>query len=136
MVVTSLPPPTLAALPDYPTIGDSLLFQLNGLIVVFIALGSIWGLLEIMGWFFRRTKPSTPSPAAASSLPPATAGASTPPPADHIPPELLAVISAAVHVATAGRPHRIAAIVPAPLESELDWAREGRRTIFASHKTR
>lgn len=136
MAVTSLPPPTLAALPDYPTIGDSILFQLNGLIVVFIALGSIWGLLEIMGWFFRRTKPSTPSPAPASSLPSAAGTSALPPAAAPIPPELIAVISAAVHVATAGRPHRIASIVPAPLESELDWAREGRRTIFASHKTR
>jgi hypothetical protein len=44
-----------------------------------------------------------------------------------------AVIAAAVHVMTGGRPHRIASV--APLDPALDWAREGRRAIFSSHKT-
>lgn len=130
MAVLPFPSLPLAALPDYPTMGESVLFQLTGLVVVFLALGSIWGMLEIMGVFFRRAKPVPPAAATAapSSVAPATA--------DTTSPELLAVISAAVHVALAGRPHRIAAVVPAPVDSEHDWAREGRRTIFASHKTR
>lgn len=122
--------PPLAALPDYPSVGESVLFQLNGLIVVFLALGSIWGMLELMGVIFRRSKPAVTPPASATTAAPTPASA----PAGAVPPEIIAVISAAVHVATAGQAHRIAAIVPA--NAELDWAREGRRTIFASHKTR
>ena len=43
----------LATLPAYPSIPESLAFQLNGLIVVFIALGAIWGLMELSGVIFR-----------------------------------------------------------------------------------
>jgi Oxaloacetate decarboxylase, gamma chain. len=126
--------PPLATLPDYPSVGESVLFQLNGLIVVFLALGSIWGMLELMGVIFRRSKPAVTPPASAAATSPAAAPTPASTPACAVPPEIIAVISAAVHVATAGQPHRIAAIVPA--NAQLDWAREGRRTIFASHKTR
>ena len=48
-------------------------------------------------------------------------------------PEQVAAISAAV-MTLFGTPHRIQAIVPA--DPELNWAQEGRRQIFASHRTR
>jgi len=133
MVASFILSPPLAALPEYPSLGESILFQFNGLVVVFLALGSIWGLLELMGVFFRRSKPAAAPQKAAAATPPPAAATAAP---GELSPQLIAVISAAVHVAIAGRPHRIAAVVPTPVESELDWAREGRRTIFASHKTR
>jgi hypothetical protein len=56
-----------------------------------------------------------------------------PAPFEGISPEQVAAISAAV-TALFDAPHRIHAIVPA--DPELNWAQEGRRQIFASHRTR
>lgn len=119
--------PVFAALPEFPRLGESLQFQFNGLIVVFTALLLIWALVEIMGAAFRfraqRTAaPAAPKPVAAPVVP---AGPT---------PEIIAVITAAVHVALGGVPHRIQGI--APLGIGPDWAREGRRNIFASHQPR
>lgn len=50
------------------------------------------------------------------------------------PPQIHAVIAAAVHCFMQGRRHHVAAVVE--VRDALDWAREGRRMIFASHKTR
>lgn len=124
MTTTPLVRPPLATLAEHPDLGDSLLFQINGLVVVFVALSSIWGTMELMGLFFRRRKAARhpvvlTEPAAAV---PDFAGPG---------PELTVVIAAAVCSAV-GRRHRIRAITPAP--DSLDWAREGRREIFASHR--
>ncbi len=136
MSASSLLPTPLAALPEFPSIGESILFQLNGLIVVFIALGSIWGMLELMGLVFRRSKPTPAAAQSAHASLPGIAAPSAPVSASgELRPELIAAISAAVHVTIAGQPHRIAAIIPASVDSE-HWAREGRRSIFASRKTR
>lgn len=143
--------PLLAALPEFPSVGESLVFQLTGLVVVFTALGSIWGLLELMGWAFRvaaRAKQSAAHPAFTGATahantkiaaPPSTAKPAepptpTPPPGATNPAvEIAAVISACAYLATEGRPFRIVSVVP--VEPHLDWAREGRREIWASHKT-
>lgn len=131
----NLPPTPLhalpaAALPDHPHLLESIAFQLNGLIVVFIALGLIWGMLEIMGIFFRRAeRKAVPTPGAipaAAPLPAATVP-------EGVTLEQVAAITAAIEF-TFGPNHRIEAIVP--YEPVLDWAQEGRRQIFASHKTR
>lgn len=126
MNLPPIPVPALlaAALPDHPRLLDSIVFQFNGLIVVFAALSLIWGMLEVMGFYFRRVH-QAPEP-----VPAAAAG-----PVEHegISPEQVAAISAAV-MALLGTPHRIQAIVPA--DPELNWAQEGRRQIFASHRTR
>ena len=98
-------------------------YQLTGLIVVFTALGLIWGLLEVVGLFFRRpvqTHRAAPAPAA-----PETSEAG-------LRPELVVAISAAVHEAL-GEGARIRAIVPV---ATRDWAHEGRRQIFSSHQPR
>lgn len=128
MVLLPSAPPFLAVLPEYPSVGESIAYQINGLIVVFIALSSIWGLMELIGLFFRqrRTTPAAAKSAAhpTPALAPAQGGPS---------PEIVAVIAASVAVYF-DRPHRITAIVD--LEDARDWAREGRRDIFASHKTR
>jgi hypothetical protein len=125
----------LASLPEYPTLWESLQFQLTGLIVVFIALGSIWGLMEIMGWAFRRlaiTQAATPSTAASPIVANEASPAPVAEPAE-IPVEIFVIIAAAVHVMTDGKPHRIVTVTPH--DPSFDWAREGRRAIFASHKT-
>ena len=123
------PRPFLAALAEYPTLSDSLKFQINGLIVVFIALGSIWGVMELMGLFFRHRRPDH-SPASAPA--PARAPADLPLPRGPAP-EIVAVIAASVS-AVLGQHHRIHAIT-ADTDSH-DWAREGRRELLGSHRTR
>ncbi len=137
-------PLPLFALAEYPTVGESLRFQFVGLTVVFIVLCSIWAMMEIVGAFFKRRQaaaeaakrkaPATPTPAApvVTSAAPAPVAAAA---SDNGPgPEITAVIAAAVHMVCGPR-HRIHAIAPVVPE-HLDWAREGRRHIFASHKTR
>lgn len=120
--------PTLAAsLPLHPGLGESILFQINGLVVVFAALCSIWGMLELTGIYFRRAS-ARPKPA------PLAVPATTPAkPVPEISPQMIAAIAAAVSVALNAR-HRIDAIVP--IAAGQDWAQEGRRQIFASHQVR
>lgn len=118
-----------AALPDYPTLGDSIRFQLTGLAVVFIALGSIWAAMELIGAYFRRHPQPAPAPAAVPAPAPTPATAVEPGPDA----ATLAIIAAAIHV-TIGGPHRIHAITAA--DHPADWAREGRRHQFASHQIR
>jgi len=125
MTTTPLVRPPLSSLAEYPDLGDSLLFQINGLVVVFIALSSIWGTMELMGLFFRRRKAAGPPEALAEPAAVALPVSSGPGP------ELTVVIAAAVCSAV-GQRYRICAITPAP--GSLDWAREGRREIFASHR--
>lgn len=51
-----------------------------------------------------------------------------------VPPELVAVITAAVCVTLDGAPHRITRIAaPTPLPA---WSLEGRREVFGSHRVR
>ena len=115
----------LATLPAYPSIPESLAFQLNGLIVVFIALGAIWGLMELSGVIFR----SQHRRQKAESVRPTVVQERT----DEVSPEILAVIAAVV-ATVISQPHRIHRV---STESPLrDWAREGRREIFDSHKVR
>lgn len=124
----SVPPTILALLPDYPDLGESVAFQLTGLIVVFTALGLIWLALTLVGQWFKRRAPVPARSAAATASAPAPAAA-----IDEIPPEVVAVIAAAVQVSLSGS-YRIQAIVP--VTHAQDWAHEGRRRIFASHHVR
>lgn len=120
----SLPAIFFSSLSEFPSLGESLRFQLTGLAVVFIALGSIWAVMEIAGAWFRRHPQKVAAPAPAPAAPPADAAM------DHA---TLAIIAAAVHV-TVGGPHRIHAVTDA--DHPVDWAREGRRHHFASHQVR
>lgn len=92
----------IASLPEFPTLRESLAFQAIGLIVVFIALCSIWLLLELMGLYFRRRDSvAVESPVHA----PSAEGAA-------VDPATAALITAAVHVSLGGN-HRIHSITPA-----------------------
>lgn len=122
MVAHSIP---LASLPAYPSIPESLAFQLNGLIVVFIALGAIWGLMELSGVIFRRQSQRQNLESVRPAIVPQRS--------EEVPPEILAVIAAVV-ATVINQPHRINRV---STESPVrDWAREGRREIFDSHKVR
>ncbi len=121
-------PRLLGVLPEHPSLGESIPYQLTGLAVVFIALGLIWAALEVMGLYFKRRAPA-PAVAPVSAAPAAPA----PVVPAGLPPELVAVIAATVQVSLEG-PYRIQAIVP--VNPGQDWAHEGRRQIFASHQIR
>lgn len=126
----TLPGLILAYLPDHPSLTEILGFQLNGLIVVFTALTLIWGLMEVLGAFFRRraasAKPrmTAPPPGPAAPAPLVETGT---------PPEHIVLIAAAVH-ATLGARARVVSINPHP--DAQDWAAEGRRQIFSTRKVR
>ncbi len=128
----------LAALPEHPEISETISFQLSGLVVVFLVLGSIWFLLEILGKIFALRSKSAASASKTTTIvcpgAPATPAAKPAPSADDaLAPELVALIAAAVHL-TVGAGHRIVAISPMPHNAH--WAMEGRRQIFASHRPR
>jgi hypothetical protein len=113
------------------TISESIVYQLNGLIVVFLALGSIWGLLSLTGaWFKKHEKRLAPAAQPAPATQPSAASAANA--ADTTPPGLIVAITAAVHAACGGRA-RVVSVSPS---ATGDWAREGRRQIFSSHKVR
>lgn len=127
--------PLAAALAEKPGVLETLGYQLNGLIVVFLALASIWLLLEIIGHFFKRMPHEEPQvlPVAAPKAAPAPAKApAAPAAAPGLAPELIAAITVAVHHVL-GERARVSAIVPVPSTS---WASEGRRQIFSSHQPR
>lgn len=132
--------PLAAALTDKPALLDSISYQLVGLIVVFSALGSIWGLMELMGWVFRavarRTEARVLAERPLSAVEPVL-GELVP---SGVSPELLAVITAAAHECLQAGEH-IVSIIPVDRMTPADvnllaWSSEGRRQIFASHKLR
>lgn len=138
----ALAPSPLLALPEHPTLGESLVYQINGLVVVFIALGLIWAMMEIMGAIFRRVAvhqaaraaavPTVAAPELAAPGPaPATATAAAS--ADGVDPATYAAIVAAVHC-TLGQGHRIVGVTS--VIDTRDWSREGRRDHFFSHRVR
>jgi len=81
-------------------------------------------------WVSRKKRPA-PTPAVVAA--PVAAPPKTSPAGEPIPPEILAVISAAVGVVL-GRPHRVASVQPAA-EASI-WVFEGRMEQFMSHKIR
>jgi hypothetical protein len=77
--------------------------------------------------------PTSPSHLSTPALSPiATSSPVTP---DVIAPEILAVISAAVHVTLAGQ-FRVIGVVPIAANEARTWSVEGRREVFRSHQLR
>lgn len=133
-------PALFGVLPEHPTMPEVISFQATGLMVVFLALGSLWFLLSIAGRIFAfRDARIAATKAAAAPPAPLPVVAPTPVPAEAAPsvsgpaPAVLAAIAAAVHV-TLGNRARVLSVSPVRVDG--DWAREGRRQIFASHRVR
>ncbi len=129
--------PLAAALSDRPGIWDSLSYQVVGLLVVFTALGSIWFLMELMGFVFRTIEARKQAGIVAVA-------AAAPEPIDlpvaGIRPEIVAVITAAAHASLQAGEH-IVAIHPLGHAHDVNvqlgaWSSEGRRQIFAGRKVR
>jgi Na+-transporting methylmalonyl-CoA/oxaloacetate decarboxylase gamma subunit len=121
-------PPLVAVLPEYPELGESIIYQLNGLVVVFTALGLIWGLLELMAiWFKRAARAAKPAVAAAVAAP-------APVTPDGLEPQVIAAMAAAVHATLGGSP-RITSIVRVDTPDH-EWVLEGRRQIHSARKVR
>lgn len=123
-------------MPDKPGVLEAISYQVVGLFVVFTALGSIWLLMEGMGFVFRGVErrkklnlalatPAAPLPAAAPA---------------GIAPELIAVITAAAHASLQAGEHIVSIVplerYPQPNIQLLAWSSEGRRQHFGSHKVR
>jgi len=132
--------PLAAALTENPTMLDALSYQAVGLIVVFTALGSIWGLLELMGWIFRAAERRAAAARAAAPVLEQEPVLLLEPGTHAISPQVVAVITAAAHECLQAG-DRIVSIMPVHLQPNVDvnllaWSGEGRRQIFASHKLR
>jgi len=141
--------PLAAALPEEPCLLGNLGTQLNGMLVIFLALASLWIVVDLIARIQKllagKSTPAAPAPVvAAPVIAPAPAPVTAPAPvvaaapapapavAPGVTPETAAVIIAAVH-ATLGKSARIAQIVPIMTNT---WARDGRRQIFSSHSPR
>lgn len=138
MDLTIGPSLPLAALSEHPGVLEVLAYQLNGLVVVFLALSFIWAVMEVVGLYFKRKAAAEEAAAKAARLAAEQAAAAAQAQAQAaaaaagLTPELLAVIAAAVKVTLRNKRHKVHAIVP----NASDWAREGRRQIFSSHSIR
>lgn len=152
-----------AVLPERPDLLENAGYQLVGFSVVMLALGALWGFLEISGAFFRRLEAGRTPPVETGEIAvPAAAATATNAPAVDLPPLTCALIVATVHAASEGRmrvlsatpiePAMTHAIIAAavhcafgerarvvsvrPSHNDPSWAREGRRDIFSSHRIR
>lgn len=135
MDLTTGPSLPLGVLSEHPGTLELLIYQLNGLVVVFLALSFIWAVMEIVGFYFKRKAAFAEATAKTAKLAADEAAAvalANAPAEPSLPPELIAVIAAAVKVSLRNQRHRLHIIVP----NSSDWAREGRRQIFSSHSVR
>lgn len=139
--------------PEHPTLLDTIHYQsfgfwvligvLGALAVILVWLGKILGRAEVRAE--RSTAIALPSVASSSPVSAPSANiagaitAQTPVAPEEVPPEVFAVIAAALSVVLR-EPHAILAIeggYPAPMDPRrLAWSMEGRRQIFGSHQTR
>ena len=123
-------------LPDYPTLSESLQYQLTGFLVVVFTLGSLAFLVGLIGRIFATLDARrVPASAAAPTLRPAEA----PTPAaseEEIPSAVLAAIAGAVTAALGDSRFAIRGVKVADPRQNLAWSAEGRRTIYASHNVR
>lgn len=124
----------LASVPvnGHPGVFENAVFQGVGLAVVMVSLGALAIAVTLIGaamtWNAR--KPTKASEPAGDTVPfPVASGV------ECVPPEVVAVIAAAVH-ATVRQPHRIVRINPPHSPWLQAWSAEGRRQIFQSHSVR
>lgn len=109
----------LAVLPEYPPFAESIAYQLSGLLVVLLALGGLWVMLEMIGAFFRRSdgrreaksRALVPTDSPAIDVPQVEPAAVVTEPVS--PSLAYALIAGTVHAAFQGRA-RIMGVAPVP----------------------
>ena len=127
--------PLLAEITNQPGFWEQLGFQAAGILVVMLALATLWITVTSIGRVFTagasaaRKQAARAVPATAATTPESAAQ-----PADgQVPAETIAVIAAAVAIACE-RPVRIVTV--APTEESRAWSAEGRREHVHSHRVR
>lgn len=130
MTIDSLSP-LAAGLPEFPSMGESLQFQVVGFMIVMTVLISLWLVIQVVGAVFTRIKNNRPAPKETPADPLPSPGIEAAAPNA----ETVALITAAVHTVLDGH-YRILSISE-HFEDKLGaWSAEGRRQIFSSHKVR
>lgn len=129
-----IPLPALLAvsLPEHPTFADNLQFQLTGLLVVLVTLGTLAIMVSLIGRFFIATQ-SKRAAAPVAPTPPATPVA---PSGAEIPGPVFAAIAAAVSTALGDQRFAIRGVQTVDPRQNLAWSAEGRRSIYASRNVR
>ena len=127
MNMITVPALLAVSLPEHPTFADNLQFQLTGLLVVLVTLGTLAILVSLIGRLFIALRPAA-APAAATPPAPASAG--------DIPGPVYAAIAAAVASALGDERFAIRGVQTVDPRSNMSWGAEGRRAIYASRKLR
>lgn len=123
-------------LPEYPTLADSLQYQLTGFLVVVCTLGSLALLVAVIGRIFIRLEAGR-APSAAPTAVRAMPTAAAPAIADEeISTAVLAAIAGAVAASLGDNRFAIRGVKVADPRHNLAWSAEGRRSIYASHHVR
>jgi Na+-transporting methylmalonyl-CoA/oxaloacetate decarboxylase gamma subunit len=105
--------------------------HLGGMLMVLATLMALWGLTVLISKMVALL-PKKPDTAVAAKTPVIAPAAVTPTPqSDLTPPEIIAVIAAAV-AASIGSSHRIISIKP----MSTSWERAGRQSVLTSHRIR
>ena len=104
---TNLQPFFAAALDLEGSLGDKVLFQITGFLIVMTVLASLWGAISLIGYIFKKLDLEAP-PKPIDTSPKIAAREPTPGP---VPPEHVAAITAALHTVLKG-PHQIVDIKP------------------------
>jgi Na+-transporting methylmalonyl-CoA/oxaloacetate decarboxylase gamma subunit len=127
----------LAAAAAKPSIWGTFLAafpHLLGMLVVMITLAILWGVCVLTARLIRTLVPE-PVAAVAAPVPPAEASSHAtsagPVATSTVPPQIVAVIAAAVHTAV-GKGHTIVSITP----QDSNWEKAGRQSVLSSHRLR
>jgi Na+-transporting methylmalonyl-CoA/oxaloacetate decarboxylase gamma subunit len=119
------------SLPEHPTFADNLQFQLTGLLVVLVTLGTLAILVSLIGRVFIAAQSRrAAAPAPAGSATPVAGGG------DEIPGPVFAAIAAAVSTALGDQRFVIRGVQTVDPRQNLAWSAEGRRSIYASRNVR
>ena len=129
--------PLALTLPEYPTLAESLQYQLTGFLVVAFTLGSLAFLVGLIGRVFASLDARRAAVPAAPPVPaPARTPAPAPPAGGEISPAILAAIAGAVAAALGDSRFAIRGVQVADPRQNAAWSAEGRRSIYASRNVR
>lgn len=127
--MTPFPALLALTLPEYPTLAESVQFQLTGLLVVLLTLGSLALLVGLIGRIFAALESRRIQP------PPAREETSAREP-ELIPAPVLAAIAGAVAATLGDSRFSIRGVQVVDPRQNLAWSEEGRRSIYASRNVR